>query len=82
MASMFGAVAASCALTFAASTSMPHCAAMAGDRVFKLPTSMGDLFRCTLFTGRRVMPSGMASLRVNSRVRMVSASRLNSSRGS
>jgi hypothetical protein len=40
------------------------------------------LLRWMLLIGKRVMPSGMASLRVNRRMRMVSASSANNSCGS
>jgi hypothetical protein len=61
---------------------MPQRCASAGVSVFTLPTTMGDLFRCTVLIGRRVTPSGRSAVRVNMRRRSCSTSNKASSRGS
>jgi hypothetical protein len=79
---MSGPAAAMRACARPCSRSSSQRAAIAGLRVLRFPTSIGDLFRCTLLIGRRVTPSGRSALRVNRRWRMVSASSANSSDGS
>jgi len=82
IALMSGSPRAHSACRAACARSMPQRCASAGVSVFTLPTTMGDLFRCTDFTGRRVTPSGRSAVRVNRRVRISSAPRVASSRGS
>ena len=55
-----------------ASRPKPQRCASCGERIFQLPITIGDLFRCTLLTGKRVMPSGKASVFVNRRKRISS----------
>ena len=75
-------VAAHSACDRAVARSMPHFWHKAGLRIFRLPTTMGDLLMCTLLSGRRVTPSGRSAVLVNRRRRSSSALRPNSSRGS
>ena len=79
---MSGSARATSACAAAWARSMPQRCASAGVSVFTLPTTMGDLFRCTVLMGRRATPSGRSAERVNMRRRSVSVSSRASSRGS
>ncbi len=61
---------------------MPQRSACWGRRVFTLPMTMGDLFRCTPLSARRVTPSGKSAVAVNRRARTSSGFSSASSLGS